>query len=306
MLPEVHLLDLTGPIQAFDAARQMGIPYQLRFCATQPRQQSAQGLWLAELEPLRSVAPGDLVIVPGVRFSRLANIDSAIHPWLRAALEHDAQICSVCTGAFILAQAGLLHGRQCTTHWGRIADLQQAAPDARVLSNRLFVTDGPITSSAGIASGIDTALALIERRHGPLTAAAVARELVVYMRRDGSQSQQSIYVDYRTHMHPSIHRVQDALIAHPDQPATIANLAALAGMSPRHLTRVFRQATGISIKDFSTRLRLELAQGLLHDPQLTIEEVALRCGFESARQLRRLWREFFGTTPTASRQEIAP
>lgn len=301
VLPEVQMLDLAGPLQVFDAARKLGLAYCTRLCATTPKVRSDQGLWLADLEPLLPVASGDLVVVPRVRFTSLASLDPAIGPWLRAAVVAGAQLCSVCTGAFVLAQAGLLRGRQCTTHWHRIAALQEAEPRAHVLSNRLFVTDGPITTSAGIASGIDTALALVERAHGPLAAASVARELVVYMRRDGARPQQSIYVDYRTHLSPGVHRVQDALVAQPEQTVTIDELAALAGMSPRHLTRVFRQATGISIKEFTTRLRLELAQGLLHDPQLTVEEVAARCGFQSARQLRRLWQAAFGCSPGADR-----
>jgi transcriptional regulator GlxA family with amidase domain len=175
-----------------------------------------------------------------------------------------------------------------------------------VLANRLFVDDGPITTSAGIASGIDMALALVERRHGPLITAAAAREMVVYLRRDGAHQQESVYLDYRTHLHPGVHRVQDWLIAHPEERATLEDLARLAAMSPRNLTRVFRQATGISIQEFTTRLRLERARDLLHDPGLTIEAIATRCGFESARQLRRLWRQELGTTPSAERSEKPP
>jgi transcriptional regulator GlxA family with amidase domain len=197
---------------------------------------------------------------------------------------------------------GLLDGRQCTTHWTRLDDLQRRFPRARVLTNRLFVEDGQVTTSAGIASGIDMALALVERRHGPLVAAAAAREMVVYVRRDGSHRQQSVYLEYRTHLHAGIHRVQDWLIAHPDERATIEDLARLAALSPRHLTRVFRQATGVSIQEYRTRLRLERARALLRDPSLTVEAVAARCGFESARQLRRVWKAAFGTAPSAGRE----
>jgi transcriptional regulator GlxA family with amidase domain len=125
--------------------------------------------------------------------------------------------------------------------------------------------------------------------------------MVIYIRRDGVHRQQSVYLDYRTHLHPGIHRVQDWLTAHPSEKATLAALARLAALSPRHLTRIFRQATGISIQEFRTRLRLELARDLLNDPGLTVAAVATRCGFESDRQLRRLWKEAFGTTPGASR-----
>jgi len=145
------------------------------------------------------------------------------------------------------------------------------------------------------------ALWLIEARHGPMVAAATAREMVVYLRRDGAHGQGSVYLEYRTHLHPGVHRVQDWLVAHPAERATLAELGRLAAMSPRNLTRAFRQATGISVLEFRTRLRLELARSLLHDPGLTIAAVAGDCGFESARQLRRLWRAAFGGSPSDGR-----
>jgi len=305
VLPEVEILDLAGPVQAFYEANQCGgeygVDYRVETCALEPRVRTGQGVWLADLAPLPEVGPEDLVVVPGARMEVLQRIDPAFLRWLKEAHGRGAHMASVCTGAFALGEAGLLDGRQCTTHWTRLDDLQRRFPRARVLVNRLFVDDGPITTSAGIASGIDMALSLVERRHGPLVAAAAAREMVVYVRRDGSHRQQSIYLEYRTHLHAGIHRVQDWLISHPDERATLADLAEIAALSARHLTRVFRQATGVSIQDFRTRLRLERACSLLRDPSLTVEAVAARCGFESARQLRRVWREAFGTAPSAGR-----
>ena len=306
VLPEVEILDLAGPVQAFYEANQCGgehgVDYRVETCALEPRVRTGQGVWLADLAPLPEVGPGDMVVVPGARMDVLQRIDPAFLRWLKEAHGRGAHMASVCTGAFALGEAGLLDGRQCTTHWTRLDDLQRRFPRARVLVNRLFVDDGPITTSAGIASGIDMALSLVERRHGPLVAAAAAREMVVYVRRDGSHRQQSIYLEYRTHLHAGIHRVQDWLIAHPDERATLTDLARVAALSPRHLTRVFRQATGVSIQDFRTRLRLERARSLLRDPSLTVEAVAARCGFESARQFRRVWKEAFGTAPSAGRQ----
>ncbi len=230
-------------------------------------------------------------------YASTLRFDPAAIRWLKTSHARGAEIASVCTGAFALGEAGLLDGRRCTTHWSRTSELERRFPAARVLTNRLFVTDGTITTSAGIASGIDMALSLIERAHGPLLAAQIAREMVVYIRRDGGRDQQSIYLDYRTHLHPGVHRVQDWLTQHPERKQTLEQLGAIAGMSARNLTRVFRRTTGISIHEFSTRLRLELAQSLLHDPGLTVDAVAQQCGFDSARQLRRLWRETFGATP---------
>jgi transcriptional regulator GlxA family with amidase domain len=301
LLPDLEILDLAGPLQAFDEAVRAGADLRVVLGSPQPRVRTDQGLCLADLEPLPAPEATDLIVVPGLRFASLEAVPAPVLAWLREAYLRGAQLASVCTGAFVLGRAGLLEGRQCTTHWSRVEDLQRAYPSARVLDNRLFVHDGPVTTSAGIASGIDMALALLERHFGPLLVAAVAREMVVYLRRDGSHRQQSVYLEYRTHLHPGVHRVQDWLTAHPAERATLSDLARRAALSPRHLTRVFRQATGVSVQEFTTRLRLELARGLLHDPRMTVEAVASRCGFASARQLRRLWKGVYGTSPGSER-----
>jgi len=296
-MPEVEILDLAGPLQAFDEANRVERLFVLRICAMTERIRTDQGVMLADLEPLPEAHEGDLVVVPGMKYAATERIDSRVVRWLKTSAAAGAQVASICTGAFILGEAGLLDGRRCTTHWSRTEELARRFPAARVVDNRLFVSDGPVTTSAGIASGIDMALSMIERSHGPLTTAAVAREMVVYLRRDGAHDQESIYLDYRTHLHPGIHRVQDWLTQHPAAKTTLAELGVVAGMSARNLTRQFRQTTGITIKDFATRVRLELARTLLHDPGLTVDGVANRCGFENARQLRRVWRTAFGGTP---------
>jgi transcriptional regulator GlxA family with amidase domain len=297
VLPEVEILDLAGPLQAFNDANAAHPRYRVRTVSTHPRIRTSQGLWLDALEPLPEASSGDLIVVPGMPYAATQKPDRKAVRWLQKAAAAGGSIASVCTGAFVLGEAGLLDGRRCTTHWSRVGELQARFPAARVLADRLFVTDGAITTSAGIASGIDMALALIESAHGPLAAAEVAREMVVYIRRDGSQKQQSVYLDYRTHLHPGIHRVQDHLVRHPEERVRLDVLAAAAGMSARNLTRVFRKTTGISVREFTTRVRLELAGSLLHDPGLSVEGVARRCGFDSARQLRRLWRAAYGTSP---------
>lgn len=308
ILPDIQIMDLAGPLQAFSDANDFGAGYRTRLCSTSPRRPSVQGLWMSDLEPLPDVSAGDVVVVPGVRLATLAKTGLAgeERAWLRAAYDRGALIASVCTGAFILAEADMLDGRQCTTHWKRVDELQTRVPRAKVLPNRLFVEDDGIVTSAGIVSGIDLALAIVERQHGPLTAAAVAREMVVYLRRDGAHTQQSVYLDYRTHLHAGVHRAQDWIVAHPAERASLDDLARLAGMSARNLTRVFRRSTGVSVGDFVARVRLELARGLLHDPGLTVEAVAERCGFDSARQLRRLWKAAHGTTPRETKSPRAP
>jgi transcriptional regulator GlxA family with amidase domain len=174
--------------------------------------------------------------------------------------------------------------------------LQRKFPRAKVLENRLCVEDGQIITSAGMTSGIDLALSIVEQYCGPRQAAAVAREMVVYIRRDASQQQDSIYLDHRAHFNPGVHRVQDVLTSEPDRRHTLRALARLGNMSERNLTRVFRENTGISIGEYISKLRLELARALLADPFLTVEAIANRCGFQTARQLRRLAKKFYGSS----------
>lgn len=286
LLPEVEILDLAGPLQAFWEVSRARRSCRVRVCALRDRIESAQGVGLAGLDPLPDAPGNALVVVPGTPYAAVDKIDRRITRWLAAAARGGAHIASVCTGAFALGDAGLLDDRRCTTHWSRTADLARRFPRAKVLDDRLFVTDGNVTTSAGIASGIDMALAFIEQADGPIAAAEVAREMVVYLRRDGAQEQRSVYLDYRTHLHPGVHRVQDWIVRNPESRARLDDLAAVAGMSTRSLTRTFRDATGISVHEFTTRVRIELAKALLHDPSLTVDSVARRCGL-TARHLRR-------------------
>lgn len=301
ILPDAHLLDLSGAAQVLFEADGLGGAYRIRFCSPKRDVLSAQGLQFGGLDPLPEAEKVDLLVIPGTESSRLDRLHPPVE-WLRAAARAGAEICSICTGAFTLARAGLLDGRTCTTHWKLTHRLQQEHPDANVVNNRLFVRDGRILTSAGVAAGIDLALALVEKHHGPFLAARVAREIVMYMRRDGRQTQRSIYLDFRTHLHPGVHRVQDQIVQHPERHFHLDTLAELAGMSPRNLTRRFRELTGLTVKEYAHRVKLEVAQGLLHDPLLSVEAVAHRCGFRDARQLRRLWKQTHGTTPGAWRR----
>jgi transcriptional regulator GlxA family with amidase domain len=302
LVPHVHLLDLAGPVQAFYEANGFGGDYRIVHCGAAASVRSAQGLVLADLEPLPEPEPGDLVLVPGIESATLDRLGSVPSAWLRRALTVGARVASICSGAFVLAHAGLLDGRACTTHWKLSGLLQERYPRTRVLENRLFVEDGPVLTSAGEASGIDLSLALLEQDHGPLLVARVAREMVVYLRRAGEGEQISIYLDHRTHLHPGVHRVQDYLVTRPDRNPSIDELGRVAGMSPRNLTRVFRRETGITVKTFAHKVKLQVARDLFASPDLTVEAVASRCGFRDARQLRRLWRSSFGINPTSWRE----
>ena len=298
--PNCEVLDFAGPLQALhETNEQIREPYEILHCGAANRATSAQGLVLGELQPLPEAREGDCIFVPG--FPVAAGLPRGISRWLRASARAGARLFAVCTGAFVLAEAGLLDGRRCTTHWKRTDTLRERYPKCSVLTGRLFVQDGNITTSAGISAGIDMALDFIEQEHGAAVAAAVAREMVVYIRRDGSQKQESVYLDYRTHIDPAIHAVQDWLVSHPGEHSTIEDLAKVAGMSPRNLTRAFAKATGVSIAAYRQRLRLEHAKTLLANPRLSIENVAEQAGFADARHLRRLWRARYGQSPKTSR-----
>ncbi len=304
---DVEILDLAGPMQVFHEAAAAGASHRVIFAAESERLDTVQRLGLCGLVGLpRDIDEHDLVIVPGSTSLRKAVLSRArsLRPlldWLCTAYDAGAMVTSVCVGAFALAAAGLLDGRHATTHWKRVDELQRVFPNVHVEPNRLFVIDGRIATSAGVASGVDLALALVERDHGSRIAAIAARELVVTARRPGTHEQLSPYFALRDHTFAEVHVAQDWLVEHASESFTLTSLAAIAGVSERTLTRQFRAATGSSVKSYATALRLEHARTLLRDRTLSVETVAERCGFADARQLRRLWRTHFANSPSEER-----
>ena len=305
VLEGVELLDLAGPAQVFSMAASLGAPYSLHFCANRSFVRSAQGLFLGQFEPLPVVSANDLVMIPGVTLERLSQplLDVDTRRWLLDAHAKSTCIASICTGASVLGEAGLLDGRRCTTHWYTVGELQQRYPMARVVDSVLYVRDRGIVTSAGVASGIDMAISLIEQQYGSHFAALVARYLVIYLRRNGSQSQHSAYLEYRNHLHPGVHQVQNWLAEHAMSAVSLPLLAQIANMSVRSFSRAFKQATGLTPMQYQQRLRLEVAATLLQNSDLSIEAIAARCGFDDARHFRRLWQRYFGATPSATRKQ---
>ncbi len=305
VLPEVNLLDLAGPVQVFDAATHLGAGYRVEHVADDDQVTTAHGVRLAGLGPLPEVGAGDLVLVPGPRLweadPRRPYVSGSVIDWLRAALHAGARLASVCTGAVALGEAGLLDGRRCTTHWSLVEAMRGRYPAARVQEAVLYVHDGPISTSAGVSAGIDLALSLVERDHGPVLTAAVARELVIYLRRDGTGEQISQFLKHRTHLDSAVHRVQDHLARNLGTAHTLAELAEVANLSPRGLSRAFTAAIGITPLEYQQRLRLERAVSLLRDTGLPIEAVAARCGFREGRHFRRLFKARYGMPPSAFR-----
>ena len=306
VLPAVNLLDLGGPVQVFDAAARLGAGYRMEFAADLPEMVAAQGLRLAGLQPLPPVRPGDLVLVPGPRLHEpqpgAPLVSAAVVDWVRTSYHGGARIASVCSGAIALGEAGLLAGRRCTTHWSLVDRMRERYPAARVLDGVLYVHDGMVSTSAGIAAGIDLALSFVERDHGPVMTAAVCRQLVVYLRRGGAGAQISPFLEHRAHLNSAVHRVQDHIAQHLDSPLTQAELAAAVHLSARALSRAFTTTIGITPLEYQQRLRLERGATLLAETDLTIDSIAARCGFRDPRHFRRLFTARYGAPPSASRE----
>ena len=310
LLPNVVLLDVAGPAEAFRNA-ELRVPgsYRLRFASSEPTLAAATGLTLAALEPLPAeLAPGTLLILTGIAGAGLDPEEPAARraiAWLRSAPAAGVKLLCVCTGSVLAGHAGLLAGRECTTHHAHVEELRQAEPRARVLDNRIFVEDGPVITSAGVTAGLDLALYVIASQLGAHVAADVARNLVVYLRRAGSDPALSPWVMHRNHLHPAVHRVQDAVARDPGAVWGSARLAAVACTGPRHLARLFAEHARCSPLDYVQLIRFAFARQLVTESRLDLERVAARAGFASAQHLRRVWSRWERRPPSALRARRA-
>ena len=292
--PTVELLDLAGPVQVFTEAKFYGLEANIRFYTVVDDPTSTSGLSFGSVSPYTEaqLKEGDYVFVPGMDFDYVSSIafkaQKDFFNWLKQCADKKISVCSICNGAFALGHAGLLKDTQCTTHWRRVEALQAQFPQAKVLTDILYIKSNDVYTSAGISAGIDLALAILEDLKGPLFTHRVARGLVVYHRRSGSHNQQSIYLDYRNHINPQIHQVQDYLIDNLAGENSIEMLADMVHMSPRNLGRVFKEKTGSTILEYLTLLRKEYANTMLNNPEYTIEYIASKCGYKSGRQLQRI------------------
>jgi transcriptional regulator GlxA family with amidase domain len=297
MPPGVHLLDISGPAHIFFEASSFGAPVRLMFSSIISQQTvsvSSSTLSFNQLTPFDqlNLRPGDLVFVPGLDIKLLTD-DHFMHEskpfqyWLKAQQLGGATICSVCTGAFFLAAAGLLDNRKCTTHWKYAELFKRLYPRVRFQANRLFIQEDHIYTSAGVASGIDLALYIVEQIWGPQFAARIAKEVVIYFRRGLDDPQLSIYTQYRNHLDDRIHTVQDMLSQSLDRNFSIEELAGRANMSVRNLTRLFKKTTQITIGEYADRLRAERARQLIGEGH-TLQATALHCGLKSVNGLKHL------------------
>jgi transcriptional regulator GlxA family with amidase domain len=306
-----QLLDIAGPLQVFatanDLARQRRAPppYALDVVAREApnvRTSAGLGLFVAPLPPPRDAL--DTLIVAGGYGVNAAREDEALLAWLRERAPRVRRLASVCSGALLLAAAGLLAGRRATTHWTRCAELARRHPDVLVESDPIFIRDGHIWTSAGITAGIDLALALVEEDLGRQTALDVARQLVVFLKRPGGQAQFSAALslqrgdDSFADLHAWIGQNLGADLSVP-------RLAGRAGMSERTFLRRYKQATGCTPTKAIERLRVEAAQRRLCDTREPIKRIAVRCGFGSAETMRRSFARIARVTPRDYRDRFS-
>ena len=292
--PSVELLDLAGPVQVFTEAKFYGLEIEMEFYHFEELPVSTSGLGFGKITHYENakLKEGDFVFVPGMDYEYVSSFafkaQKDFFDWLKKCSDDNITVCSICNGAFALGYAGLLKDTECTTHWRRVSDLQALFPQAKVVADILYIKSNNVYTSAGISAGIDLALAILEDFKGALFTHKVARGLVVYHRRSGTHRQQSVYLDYRNHINPQVHEVQDYMIDNLSKENSIESLAALVGMSPRNLSRVFKEKTGSTVLEYLTLLRREYANTMLNNPEYTIEYIASKCGFKTARQLHRI------------------
>jgi transcriptional regulator GlxA family with amidase domain len=267
--PTVELLDLAGPVQVFTEAKFYGYVLDIEFFLYKNNPVSTSGLTFGNIANYADaqLKEGDFVFIPGmdqnyVRSPAFRN-EKKFFRWLKECAERNINVSSVCNGAFALGEAGLLNGIECTTHWRRVNELQLQFPGAKVLDDVFYVKNSRVCTSAGISAGIDLALSILEDLAGAHFTHKVARGLVVYYRGNGSRKRESSYLNFRNHINMKVHDVQDYLVENINGETSVAVLASIAKMSPRNLTRMFKDTTGTTIHEYLTQIRLDTSKPLL-------------------------------------------
>ncbi len=245
----------------------------------------------------------DLIVVPAA--GEDGPFDPRILKALTDAVARGARVMSICTGAYVLGEAGLLDGRRCTTHWAHVDDLERRFPKAQVACDALYVEDGPVLTSAGTAAGLDLVLHVTRQAHGAEVANAIARRMIMPPHRDGGQSQ-FVEAPIRSDDADTLAPLLDWMLAHLDEPHTVESLAEQALMSPRTFARRFAAETGSSPYAWLQRQRVIAAQRMLESADLPVELIAQRCGFGNASVLRQHFTRVVGTSPLAYRRSFCP
>lgn len=310
--PAVLLLDLAGPVQVFAFANDLAInaggapPYRLRVVAPEGEgAATTAGVTLAAAPLTRLSEALDTLLVVGGPGAEAAAGNPALLDWVRRRAARARRVASVCTGAFLLAAAGLLDGHRAVTHWKDCARLAQRYPSVRVEPDPIFVCDGRVWTSAGVTAGIDLALALVEEDLGRPVALAIARQLVVFLKRPGGQAQFSAALALQA-AEDRFGALHQWINDHLSGDLSLAVLADQAGMSERSFSRHYAEATGQTPARAVEQLRVEAARRLLSESRVPIKRIAQRCGFGSEETMRRSFMRLLSVTPHDYRSRFAP
>ncbi len=306
-----QLLDVAGPLQVFasanDMARMAGrpAPYDPVAVGIADQVKTSSGLSIGALPLPSTDAPLDTLVVPGGWGVYAACEDGHLIEWIRRRTQAARRIASVCSGAFLLATAGLLDGRRAVTHWQRCEEFRSRFPKVRLEADPIFIRDGNIWTSAGVTAGIDLALALVEADLGREPALAVARQLVVFMKRPGGQSQFSAALLLQDKGGGSFDDLHAWIVENLERPLSLSDLAERAGMSMRSFSRHYHRMTGRTPARAVEDMRLESARRQL-EQGTHVSRVALRCGFGAEETMRRAFQRQFGVSPQAYRERFSP
>jgi transcriptional regulator GlxA family with amidase domain len=313
--PEVQSLDVTGPLEVFAGAQTLIEAVGREDRGYEVSILSHDGAPLRTSSGLQLIPHGsfseaprhlDTLIVAGGYGSHAASKDPATLEWIASASKRARRTASVCTGAFLLAAAGLLDGRRATTHWTAAKELAKRYPSVQVDPEPIFLRDGPIWTSAGVTAGMDLTLALVEEDLDRDAALAIARQLVLFLRRPGNQSQFSATLAAQEPEREPLREVRRHIVENPAADLSVDALAQRAHMSPRHFARLFRVETGVTPARYVESVRLETARRVLEDSGQPIADVALKCGFGTPETMRRCFLRALGVGPAEYRRRFHP
>ena len=293
--PPVQVLDVTGPLEVFSNAPDYEI--QLANPGLERTLQTNRGVVLADATPIADLnGPIDTLVIAGGPGAESGSYDPNFIAWIARVARRSRRVASICTGAFLLAEAGLLNGKQAVTHWSFCDRLAREYPKIIVRPEPIYLRDGSIYTSAGITAGIDLSLALVEEDHGHETALRIARFLVMFLVRPGGQAQYSHMLSHQAIASQPLRELQVWMLQHLREDLTVESLAERIGMSARHFTRVCLRETGMNPGQFVDRMRVEAAQQIIDSSSRGLKEIADSCGFTSADAMRRTFLRVLGVT----------
>lgn len=311
--PDAQILDITGPLEVFSrAARWLcdkGVTrnevYQVELVASNAGPfATSSGIRLVAERAYRQVTRADTLLISGGRGTKAVMVDAGLLAWIRRMKPKVKRLGSVCTGALILAHAGLLDRKAATTHWEYADQLAGIDPSIRIQRDDIYVRDGNIYTSAGVTAGIDMALAMVEQDWGQPTALGVAQELVMFLKRPGGQSQFSSQLAAQFSEDDKLRELQLWILDHLQEDLSVPRLAAKAVMSERNFARRFAQTVGVTPAQYVSTVRLEAARRKLEENDLQISQVARRCGFGTQETMRRSFVSELGVSPSDYRERF--